>query len=247
MPARRQLPSKKNRRRPRKKTEENFHADPLFGKIPLVPYMFLDAKGQEHTTYSYDLDYKPGLPRGAVRGDVREQYLCLMCHVPRYFYVDAGRSCIQCGRDFLFSAAEQKFWYEELKFYGTSVPVRCQECRRQKRTERSLGTQIGLAKASLKQNRNDPALLLDLAEAIALYQQRTGQGKLNEAIAAARRARRLDPQALDAFFWEACCHAQAGRKPKAKELFKRFLECPPVSKKHQDLAEQARQYLGGNG
>jgi len=247
MRPRRQLPSKKTLRRPRTKIEgPQFRLDPLYGKIPLRPHTFIDANGNAHTSYRYDLDYTPELPRGAVRGNVREQYLCHMCHVPRYFYVDQGRSCIQCGEDFLFSAAEQKFWYETLKFYGTSVPVRCPECRRQKRTEASMGQQIGLAKASLKQSKNDPALLLNLAESVVLYHQKTGLGKLSEATAAARRARAIDSQAIESFFWEACCHAQSGRNVKARELFERFLEQTPVSKKHHDLAKQASQYLGGD-
>jgi hypothetical protein len=36
--------------------------------------------------------------------------------MPKYFYVDDERECIQCGKQFTFHAAEQKYWYETLKF-----------------------------------------------------------------------------------------------------------------------------------
>lgn len=59
-----------------------------------------DEGGRMHTYKDYDLDYKPPMPSGAVRGDVRQQAFCSMCHVPRYFYVDQPLRCIQCSRDF---------------------------------------------------------------------------------------------------------------------------------------------------
>src|SRR6266568_3904736 len=131
----------------------------------------------------YDLDYAPNLPRGAVRGDPRKQNLCFACHAPRYFYVDEERSCIQCGGQFTFVAAEQKFWYESLGFYGTSTAIRCTECRRKQRSEKALRAQIAAARSKVKTNREDAAALLELAEAIVRYHQRTGHGDLDEAIA----------------------------------------------------------------
>src|SRR5262245_59246467 len=98
---------------------------PMFGEIPLIRHVWTDGKGREHEYFGYDLSYSPQLPRGAVRGDVHRQHFCPMCHVPRFFYVDDARTCVQCGAEFVFSGEEQKFWYETLKFHFDSVAIRC--------------------------------------------------------------------------------------------------------------------------
>ncbi len=107
-----------------------FRQHPLYGKIPLIPSTHSTADGRTYTFYEYDLNYAPDMPRGAVRGNIRQQNLCFQCNVPKYFYVDEDKTYIQCGEAFVFSAREQKFWYETLKFYGTSEAIRCPECRR---------------------------------------------------------------------------------------------------------------------
>jgi len=53
--------------------------------------------------------------------------------VPRFFYFPRLRTCKRCGRWFLFSAREQKFWYEDLSFYVDSTAVECANCRKQVR------------------------------------------------------------------------------------------------------------------
>lgn len=63
----------------------------------------------------------------AVRADIAKQEYGVC---PRHWYVDAGFCCMRCGTSFVFSAPEQRFWYEELKFHVDSLPKRCQECRR---------------------------------------------------------------------------------------------------------------------
>jgi hypothetical protein len=183
------------------------------------------------------------MPRGAVRGNIRQQNLCFLCNVPKYFYVDEQKTCLQCGEAFIFSAREQKFWYETLKFYGTSQAIRCPECRRKKRSEKSLSAQIGSTKAALKQDQDNPALLLGLSEAIVRYHAMSGQGNLSEAIAASRRARKLVSKAFEALFWEALCHIRCGRVAKGRELLARFLESPLSSKKQRDLIKEAKQHL----
>ncbi len=66
----------------------------------------------------------------AVRADISKQDFTIC---PRHWYVDAASRCARCGKSFVFSAAEQKAWYEELKFYVDSLPKRCQACRRELR------------------------------------------------------------------------------------------------------------------
>src|SRR5262249_6411178 len=90
------------------------------------------------------------LPRGAVRGDVSQQVFCSAHNEPKYFYLDESRTCVQCGDGFGFSAREQKFWYERLKFSFRSAPIRCLRCRRQRRSEHALREGIARAKAEAR-------------------------------------------------------------------------------------------------
>lgn len=45
-------------------------------------------------------------------------------------YYDEERRCIDCRRQFLFFAEEQRFWYEERQFPIDADCVRCYPCRR---------------------------------------------------------------------------------------------------------------------
>ena len=50
---------------------------------------------------------------------------------PRYWYVEVTFHCARCGEAFVFSAEEQRFWYEDLGFYVDSCAKHCPTCRRQ--------------------------------------------------------------------------------------------------------------------
>src|SRR6185436_18703578 len=50
------------------------------------------------------LDYKT-----AQRADISKQHYTVC---PRHWYVDATFICSDCGREFVFTASEQRFWYE---------------------------------------------------------------------------------------------------------------------------------------
>lgn len=49
-------------------------------------------------------------------------------------YWDQQRHCQYCGRDYVFSAKEQKFWYEEQRFISHSAPIACTACRKELRS-----------------------------------------------------------------------------------------------------------------
>ena len=70
----------------------------------------------------------------AVRADTTKQDFTVC---PRHWYIDAVFQCVDCGKEFLFSAKEQRFWYEERGFYVDSLPKRCAECRKKERTRKS--------------------------------------------------------------------------------------------------------------
>jgi hypothetical protein len=243
MKSRRQ-PGRKESRRPKQRAQDappKFVSHPLYGKVPLVPTG--DGTDRTQALYQWDPDYQPPMPRGAVKGNIRKQNLHYPWHMPKYFYVDEHRTCIQCEEDFLFGAAEQQFWYEALRFYGKIVPIRCLKCRRKKRTESAVNSQLSAAKTALKKNPRDPALLLALAEGIILLCEMTGHGKLSEATTAAREARKLDSNAHEALFWEACAHRLGGRHEKARRLFAEFSTLAVRSRKQQDLQRKAKEYL----
>ncbi len=65
-------------------------------------------------------------PLTAVKADFRRQNFSTF---PRKWYVDATFRCNRCGEEFLFSANEQQFWYEQCQFYVDSVPRECPACR----------------------------------------------------------------------------------------------------------------------
>src|SRR6476620_10468101 len=60
-------------------------------------------------------------------GDLSKQNFTV---TPRCWYIDAEFPCQDCNKTFLFSANEQRFWYEDLRFYVDSLPIRCPNCRK---------------------------------------------------------------------------------------------------------------------
>jgi hypothetical protein len=67
------------------------------------------------------------VPNTAIEADVSRQRPAT---VPVTHYFDLQRVCRDCGRPFIFFAAEQKHWYEELGFPLESDCVRCVDCRK---------------------------------------------------------------------------------------------------------------------
>ncbi len=76
------------------------------------------------------LDYKT-----AERADISKQHYTVC---PRHWYVDATFICSDCGREFVFTASEQRFWYEDRRFWIDSLPKHCVECRKAERTRLEL-------------------------------------------------------------------------------------------------------------
>src|SRR4051794_10797523 len=61
----------------------------------------------------------------AVRADISQQNFSVC---PRHWYIDAAFHCSRCDQSFVFTADEQKFWYEQLKFWIDSIPKECATC-----------------------------------------------------------------------------------------------------------------------
>ena len=84
-------------------------------------------------------------------------------YAPTFFaHWDETRLCEYCGEDFVFTAGEKKFWYEELGLNTYSVPVGCQSCRRTLRNRK--GAQRKLAERLVVPDQKDWSQLLELSE-----------------------------------------------------------------------------------
>ena len=87
------------------------------------------AKMPVHFFYgALKLDYG-----SAVRADISKQNYTVC---PRHWYVDATFKCVECGSEFVFTSEEQRFWFEDLKFFVDSQAKRCPACRKKGRVQK---------------------------------------------------------------------------------------------------------------
>jgi hypothetical protein len=52
------------------------------------------------------------------------------------FYIDRPFTCRQCGKEEIWKAADQKWYYEEAKGHIDAFAVECHDCRKAKRAGR---------------------------------------------------------------------------------------------------------------
>jgi tetratricopeptide (TPR) repeat protein len=157
--------------------------------------------------------------------------------------VDEEKQCLDCGVDFLFSAEEQKYWYERLQFNFYSKPIHCHACRHKRRNARVLKIEMTEAANATKEKSDDAESWLRFAEATYQYFQYFGEGNLNRAIFAARQALRLSPQLSAALYWEAACQDGAGYFRRARDNYQKFLLVPSQRKQDKSLKRRAEQRL----
>ena len=149
---------------------------------------------------------------------------CIQCRGEDFEFVDETLTCRKCGKDFVFSAAQQFYWYVTLNLWQAAKPPRlCRTCGRARRTGRELQTRLTEASFAARQRPDDPAALLALAASTAAHVAHFGQGSGASGIAAARRVRSLDPRNAEAHFWEGACHDAAGRGRRARACYERFV------------------------
>lgn len=74
---------------------------------------------------THDLDYAT-----AIRADITSQEYSVC---PRHWYIDARFRCGVCNAEFLWSANEQKAWFETYRFWVDSRPTLCRDCRAKRR------------------------------------------------------------------------------------------------------------------
>jgi hypothetical protein len=77
-----------------------------------------------------DIDYST-----AIRADITAQDYSV---APRHWYIDARFRCVGCAKEFVWTAREQKTWFETYCFFVDSRPVHCRECRAMNRDVKQL-------------------------------------------------------------------------------------------------------------
>jgi len=82
-----------------------------------------------------------------------------------FAYFDRQRQCAECQQPFVFSAHEQKYWYETLQFMTRSTAKHCKRCRRNRRRRKTLQKQLQAALDALRPDDGD-----SLRQVAAIYE-----------------------------------------------------------------------------
>ena len=87
--------------------------------------------------------YGEVIPEGAVAADLSQQ-APNNTYSPRTYYVDQPFPCVDCGKGEVWTARQQKWYYEVAKgsIYGQAI--RCRACRRKRREEAAAKRQRSL-------------------------------------------------------------------------------------------------------
>lgn len=182
----------------------------------------------------------PTIPEGAIRANVNIQNGCFS---RTDYYMDSTRICMQCGKEFLFSAREQQYWYEILHFNMYSQAIRCKECRKQARTKRSIQNLQSAAYQKHRQNPDDPLNVLSLVESIILSLEHQLGADENFAINLARQAYRKHKKMIEFLYLEGLIHWLKDRKAKAIPLFTSFIEQAQHQERYKKIVKKAQNFL----
>ena len=71
--------------------------------------------------------------------------------VTRGFYSDKAFECVGCGKAEVWTAAQQKWWYEVAKGDVFTIARRCRACRRRERERRAEARRVHLEGLARKQ------------------------------------------------------------------------------------------------
>jgi hypothetical protein len=110
-----------------KKYNENYQ-DPYSGPPPEGWILKVAGNKDRKLAWACDVCLSEGR---AIRAEPWRQLTGLM--YPFFAYIDQSLPCEDCGKDFKFSAQEQRYWYDVLQFQIDSYPKQCAPCRRKRR------------------------------------------------------------------------------------------------------------------
>jgi hypothetical protein len=124
------------------------------------------------------------LPKGFLWGDPAKQQYGM--GGPQEVFGPLERVCRDCKKEFVFPAAEQKYWLETLGFHIDSTATRCLGCRTVRRKQRSYADAVN----ETKKNPTARAFL-NAAKAALAWHKAGGRAPLAKAVAHCRRAQKL--------------------------------------------------------
>ena len=107
-----------------KKKTKTYVTHPRYGKIPMFHGRGFteDDITNSYWFYKHVIFFK----HSAIVADISKQNYTTC---PRKLYVDIEKRCMECDREFIFYALEQRYWYEELGFYVDADCTKCINCR----------------------------------------------------------------------------------------------------------------------
>ncbi len=71
---------------------------------------------------------------------------------PPDFYKDKEFVCIDCGSNEIWTAEQQKWWYEDAGGYFFSTAIRCRSCRKKEKERKSIARETHLSGIKKKNN-----------------------------------------------------------------------------------------------
>ena len=131
------------------------------------------------------------LPAGSILANTDQQEWASTSCWPwlHWAYVPHTRRCRRCREDFLFSAEEQRHWWEVLGLPTEVWPRQCAPCRKVIRREKAAHAALAEARRRLEADPGDLAAELEVARATWALRETIGPEGLNRGVGAARRAR----------------------------------------------------------
>ena len=84
---------------------------------------------REEETTAQKSESQSGNPRRRIPADISQQAPHNSWGGVPLYYEDKEFTCVDCGRVEVWSAEDQKWWYETAKGYIFSTAVRCLACR----------------------------------------------------------------------------------------------------------------------
>jgi hypothetical protein len=86
-----------------------------------------------------------GMPEEAIAADLSKQVPNGSYEPPPQWYVDKNFVCVECSKEETWTAAQQKWYYEEAKGSLYATAKRCHDCRVKMREAKSLQREQMLA------------------------------------------------------------------------------------------------------
>jgi len=80
----------------------------------------------------------PDIPEGAVAANTSRQVPNNSYTSPPTYYIDIAFACCDCGSDEVWTAQQQKWYYEVAKGTLYTTAVRCRDCRNRKKDQKGI-------------------------------------------------------------------------------------------------------------